>query len=147
VAILDADREGFLRSERSLLQVAGRAARHAEGRVIMYADRITDSMRKVLTESSRRRQVQHAYNEEHGITPRTVVKSREDIKASTSVLEERRPQAEVAEPVSSYDEHDDPQLVLEMLQQQMARAAEDLNFEQAAICRDEILKLQHKIKK
>ncbi len=147
VAILDADREGFLRSERSLLQVAGRAARHAEGRVIMYADRITPSMQKVLTESSRRREIQQAYNEEHDITPRTVVKSREEIKASTSVLDERRQQAEVAEPAPVYDEHDDPQLVLELLQQQMAKAAEELNFEQAAVCRDEILKLQHKMKK
>ena len=147
VAILDADREGFLRSERSLMQVSGRAARHAEGRVIMYADRITPSMEKVLGESSRRRQVQEAYNRKHNITPRTVSKSEEEIRAATGLLEQRQTRSEVAEGLPAYTGREDPQLLIELLQRKMAQAAEELNFEQAAICRDEIRELQRRLKK
>jgi len=142
VAILDADREGFLRSERSLMQVAGRAARHAEGRVIMYADRVTRSMQAVLSETSRRRRLQEEYNREHGIIPRTVVKSPEQIRAATGVLEERHAPSRVAEGITVYDEPEEPQTAIARLQKQMAAAAADLNFEQAALYRDEILKLQ-----
>lgn len=141
VAILDADKEGFLRSERSLIQTCGRAARNVEGRVIMYADRITRSMRACIDETERRRAAQLAYNEEHGITPQTVKKSLrsilEDI-AEKDYIE----MPQVAETADSY--HTPRQLRAEIarLKEQMLEAAADLEFEKAADLRDKMLQLE-----
>jgi len=153
VAILDADKEGFLRSERSLMQTAGRTARHEDGMVIMYADKITDSMRAVIDESLRRREVQMEYNRAHGITPRTVKKSREEIMGTTAIADvkahrdQRRREIEqkelaVDEPVLKYMTADQRQDLIEHLRGEMKRAAKDLEFERAAELRDEIGRLE-----
>lgn len=154
VAILDADKEGFLRSERSLLQTAGRTARNAEGLVILYGDKITRSMQVLIDETNRRRALQIAYNEEHGINPRTVYKSLEEILNSTSVADmntrrvEKRKEAETAslrlaaEPLLRYMTDDQRQDMVRQLTEEMKRAAKDLDFERAAELRDEIAKLQ-----
>lgn len=154
VAILDADKEGFLRSERSLLQTAGRTARNAEGLVILYGDKITRSMQVLIDETNRRRALQIAYNEEHGINPRTVYKSLEEILSSTSVADmntrrvEKRKEAETAslrlaaEPLLRYMTDDQRQDMVRQLTEEMKRAAKDLDFERAAELRDEIAKLQ-----
>ncbi len=140
VAILDADREGFLRSARSLIQTAGRAARNINGRVVMYADRLTDAMRQACAETERRRQKQLAYNEEHGIVPRTIRKSREEIMQQT-VAAGSRP-AEAAPETRPWQEiiagDLSPRAMLEMLTAEMRRAAAELQFEQAAQIRDRI---------
>ena len=139
VAILDADKEGFLRSETSLIQTIGRAARNAEGHVIMYADTITDSMRAALDETQRRREVQMAYNEEHGITPKTIQKAVRDLisvsrKVAASVLQmEKDPE--------SMSEKELEKLIKE-LEKQMKKAAADLNFEAAAELRDKLIELK-----
>ncbi|WP_068115292.1 excinuclease ABC subunit UvrB [Tropicimonas marinistellae] len=140
VAILDADKEGFLRSETSLIQTIGRAARNAEGRVIMYADRITGSMERALKETDRRRAKQIAYNEEHGITPETVKKNVEDILAGLyqGDTDMSRVTATVEKPLhgANLEAH------LDGLRTQMRKAAEDLEFEEAARLRDEIKRLE-----
>jgi excinuclease ABC subunit B len=143
VAILDADKEGFLRSERSLIQTAGRAARNAGGRVVLYADRITDSMRRAMDETNRRRDKQLAYNQEHGITPRTIVKSVEEILQSTSVADAigQGDKDEVRTLLSSLD-HDDPQRLIAQLETEMLAAARVLDFERAASLRDRIEDVQ-----
>ena len=139
VAILDADKEGFLRSETSLIQTIGRAARNAEGHVIMYADTITDSMRAALDETQRRREVQMAYNEEHGITPKTIQKAVRDLisvsrKVAASELQmEKDPEA--------MSEKELEKLIKE-LEKQMKKAAADLNFEAAAELRDKLIELK-----
>ena len=139
VAILDADKEGFLRSETSLIQTIGRAARNAEGHVIMYADTITDSMRAALDETQRRREVQMAYNEEHGITPKTIQKAVRDLisvsrKVAASELQmEKDPE--------SMSEKEVKKLIKE-LEKQMKKAAADLNFEAAAELRDKLIELK-----
>ena len=139
VAILDADKEGFLRSETSLIQTIGRAARNAEGHVIMYADTITDSMRAALDETQRRREVQMAYNEEHGITPKTIQKAVRDLisvsrKVAASELQmEKDPE--------SMSEKELEKLIKE-LEKQMKKAAADLNFEAAAELRDKLIELK-----
>ena len=139
VAILDADKEGFLRSETSLIQTIGRAARNAEGHVIMYADTITDSMRAALDETQRRREVQMAYNEEHGITPKTIQKAVRDLisvsrKVAASELQmEKDPE--------SMSEKELEKLIKE-LEKQMKKAAADLNFETAAELRDKLIELK-----
>ena len=139
VAILDADKEGFLRSETSLIQTIGRAARNAEGHVIMYADMITDSMRAALDETQRRREVQMAYNEEHGITPKTIQKAVRDLisvsrKVAASELQmEKDPE--------SMSEKELEKLIKE-LEKQMKKAAADLNFEAAAELRDKLIELK-----
>jgi len=148
VAILDADKEGFLRSERSLIQVAGRAARHADGRVIFFADGMTDSMAKAISETSRRRKLQMAYNEEHGITPQTIVKSKDEILAATSFADSRAAQPETAEPLKP----EGLDLLplgdqIDFLAQNMKTAARNLEFEKAARLRDLILALKDKQKK
>ncbi|KAB2921606.1 MAG: excinuclease ABC subunit UvrB [Bacteroidetes bacterium] len=150
VAILDADKEGFLRSERSLIQTAGRTARNANGKVIMYADRITDSMRKTMEETERRREKQMEYNRLHGITPKTIYKSHDEIIASTAVAdvsrrhEDRKEQQRlpmVAESVVKYLSPDQKRDLLEELTAEMQKASADLEFERAAQLRDEIQRL------
>ncbi|SPJ27976.1 excinuclease ABC subunit UvrB [Falsiruegeria mediterranea] len=140
VAILDADKEGFLRSETSLVQTIGRAARNAEGRVIMYADKITGSMERALGETNRRRAKQMAYNEEHGITPATVKKNVEDVLAGLyeGDVDMNRVTATIDKPMhgANLEAH------LDGLREQMRKAAENLEFEEAANLRDEIKRLE-----
>ncbi|MGR3498531.1 MAG: excinuclease ABC subunit UvrB [Limimaricola soesokkakensis] len=140
VAILDADKEGFLRSETSLIQTIGRAARNADGRVIMYADRITGSMERAMAETERRREKQIAYNEEHGITPATVKKNVEDILAGLykGDVDMNRVTAKVDKPMAGAN----LQAVLEGLKTDMRKAAENLEFEEAARLRDEVKRLE-----
>jgi len=140
VAILDADKEGFLRSARSLLQVSGRAARNANGMVILYADRITDSIQFLLNETERRREIQGRYNAEHGIVPRTIYKTVEEIMSSTSVADSMKI-PEVSEDKFRGMKPAEREDFLETLEQQMKAAAENLEFERAAEVRDEIDRL------
>ncbi|MCC7429364.1 excinuclease ABC subunit UvrB [bacterium] len=146
VIILDADKEGFLRSERSLLQTVGRAARNSAGKVIFYADKLTDSMAKTINETNRRRKVQNAYNEKHGIKPQTVVKSVEEIRKITSVVDfiskdKSQKQKDFAVTVSSSD----PKEVIRELEREMFVCVEKLEFEKAARFRDEIRKFQKEL--
>ena len=142
VAILDADREGFLRSERSLIQTSGRAARNVNGEVLMYADKITRSMAKAIEETERRRRRQLAYNEEHGIVPRTIVKNRQEIMQSTAVAGDRSEKAAPGRkerPWQKILEQDlTPREMITMLQEEMEAAAAQLDFEQAAALRDRV---------
>src|SRR6058998_3052966 len=141
VAILDADQEGFLRSDRSLIQTVGRAARHLSGRAILYADHVTGSMERALKEMDRRRETQLAYNVEHDITPRSIVKSVLDIRFVTRVADARvgKPGAgEIRRPADA-GERD---TLIRMLEQQMQAAAEELDFELAAVLRDQLLELK-----
>ncbi len=145
VAILDADREGFLRSEVALLQIAGRAARNARGKVIFYADTITQSMRRTIEETNRRRQKQMAYNREHGITPQTVYKTVEEIMQTTSVADVRE-RYKTKRKTREFDYLDKlaGQELIARLEQEMKEAAENLEFERAAQLRDEIKRLKGK---
>jgi len=141
VAVLDADQEGFLRSDRSLIQTVGRAARHLSGKAILYADRVTGSMERALKEMDRRRETQVAYNVEHGITPRSIVKSVGDIRFVTRVADARvaKPGAgEVRRPADAGER----ETLIRMLEQQMQAAAEELDFELAAVLRDQLLELK-----
>ncbi len=156
VAILDADKEGFLRNERSLTQTAGRAARNSNGLVIFYADKLTDSMRRTMDETNRRRAIQIAYNEQHGITPRTVSRTREEILAQSSILDIR------GKKLNAYVEDDSANIALDPVTDSMSRAqlekmitatekkmkeaAKDLDFIQAAQYRDELLALKKRLK-
>jgi excinuclease ABC subunit B len=141
VAILDADKEGFLRSERSLIQVSGRAARNLSGKVIMYADHVTDSMKRALAEMERRRKIQLAYNEKHGITPQSIVKSIEQVMLSTSVADSR--QELVKEEMEAYIVSGlSQEEIIVQLEKQMFDAASAMEYEKAAAIRDEIRKLQ-----
>ncbi len=149
VAIIDADKEGFLRSERSLMQTAGRTARNANGKVIMYADKITDSMGKTISETKRRRKMQKEYNEKNGIVPATIYKSLDDILSSTSIADIRKKEvkesygfSKVAEPVLKYMNKEQKEDLIEQLTDEMHKAAKDLEFEKAANLRDEIQKLR-----
>ena len=154
VAIMDADKEGFLRDIRSLIQTIGRAARNVNGRVLMYADRITGSMEKAIDETNRRRAVQMEYNIEHGITPRTVFKSREAIMGQTKIADSMPKQFYVepdeiniaADPVVQYMGKDDLQKLVKETQSRMERAAKDLDFLEAARLRDELFQLRDKLK-
>ena len=150
VAIIDADKEGFLRSERSLMQTAGRTARNVNGKVIMYADKITESMRKTIAETNRRRKLQQEYNEKNGIVPATIYKSMEEILSSTSIADIRKKDekesygfTKVAEPILKYMDKEQKEDLVEQLTTEMHNAAKDLDFEKAANLRDEI----HKLKK
>ena len=149
VAIIDADKEGFLRSARSLMQTAGRTARNVNGKVIMYADIITESMRKTIEETNRRRKIQQEYNEKHGIKPETIYKTVEEILSSTSLAEVRKKEdkpdysfSKVAEPVLRYMSKDQKQDLIDQLTEEMYQAARDLEFERAAYLRDEINRLK-----
>jgi len=153
VAIIDADKEGFLRSEKSLMQTAGRTARNIDGKVIMYADIITNSMQKTINETTRRRKLQREYNQKNNITPVTIYKSTEEIMNSTSIADIRKRDekedygfAKVAEPVLKYMDNEQKQDLIEQLREQMHQAAKDLEFEKAASIRDEIVKLEKMVK-
>ena len=142
VAILDADKEGFLRSERSLVQTIGRAARNANGRVIMYADKITDSMKYAIDETNRRRSIQEAYNKEHGITPKTIHKNIRDLIAITHAVEkEETPKTDFKQMTAQQRRE-----AIEVMELEMRAAAKDLNFEKAAQLRDMILELRAQYK-
>ncbi|MDI4650404.1 excinuclease ABC subunit UvrB [Cohnella hashimotonis] len=141
VAILDADKEGFLRAERSLIQTIGRAARNAEGRVIMYGDKITDSMAKAIGETERRRAIQTAYNEEHGITPQTIRKKVRDVIEATKVAEQKSSYLTGLEDVDKLSKKD-RQSVINRLEAEMKDAAKNLQFERAAELRDALLELK-----
>ncbi|MBK3494861.1 excinuclease ABC subunit UvrB [Viridibacillus sp. YIM B01967] len=140
VAILDADKEGFLRSERALIQTIGRAARNSEGHVIMYADRMTDSMTKAIDETNRRRTIQAAYNEEHGITPRTIQKKIRDVIRATQAAEEQETYATKVTKGKKLTKQEKETLLLS-LEKEMKDAAKALDFERAAELRDTILEL------
>ncbi len=145
VAILDADQEGFLRSDRSLVQTIGRAARNVNGRAILYADRITGSMRRALDEMDRRRGIQQRHNEEHGITPTSVVKSLEEVRLSTHVADARTEKPEPRVAVGRKVDLDDPSkrgAVIAALERQMKEAAANLEFELAAMLRDQLNELK-----
>jgi len=157
VAIMDADKEGFLRDIRSLIQTIGRAARNENGKVLMYADRMTGSMQKAIEETNRRREIQMAYNTEHGITPKTVFKSREAIMEQTSVADSK-PSAKryyvepeevrvAADPVVQYMAKPELEKLIAETQRKMEAAAKELNFLEAARYRDELLQLREKLKK
>jgi excinuclease ABC subunit B len=150
VAILDADQEGFLRSDRSLIQTVGRAARHIGGRAIFYADRITGSMQRCIEETGRRREMQREFNEAHGIVPRGVEKSVEQVRFITRVADARaeregreREAKKAAEAAASYGEEDRAAIV-ERLEREMREAAADLDFETAARLRDQLFELKAK---
>ncbi|HQX74044.1 MAG TPA: excinuclease ABC subunit UvrB [Chitinophagaceae bacterium] len=159
VAILDADKEGFLRNEKSLTQTAGRAARNVDGLVIFYADKMTDSMQKTIDETNRRREKQIAFNIEHGITPRTVIKSTKDVFAQTSVLDIKgydpanpyaiAPDEDLitvaAEEQAEYKTIPQMEKALSKIKKEMERAARDLDFMEAARLRDEMFSIQKKL--
>ncbi len=142
VAILDADKEGFLRSAKSLMQVSGRAARNINGRVIFYADEITESMRKVIEEVSRRRKVQQDYNIAHNIQPRTIYKSVAEVMQTTAVADVKPTPIQTDQPVGDrYRAKMETSEIIELLRREMLAAAENLEFEKAAELRDEIARL------
>ncbi len=153
VAILDADKEGFLRSDRALIQTIGRAARNSEGRVIMYADKTTDSMARTIDETNRRRLKQIKYNEEHGITPTTVTKSREAIIKQTSVMDfkdgvqqpyiEKDINSFAADPIVQYMTQAELQATIDKSKKEMEKASKDLDFIMAAKWRDDMYALEH----
>jgi excinuclease ABC subunit B len=142
VAILDADKEGFLRDARSLIQTIGRAARNVRGKAIMYADRITESMRRCIDETNRRREIQTEHNIEHGITPESIRKSVQEIEFSTRVADARMVPATVAEPSATYADEVNREEYVKILEQEMAEAAEALDFERAALLRDQLFELR-----
>lgn len=155
VAIMDADKEGFLRDIRSLIQTIGRAARNENGKVLMYADTITGSMEKAIDETRRRRSIQIAYNMEHGITPRTILKSKEAIMGQTSVADVKGKRAYVepervdvaADPVVAYMSKPQLQKLLQETQKKMEQAAKEMDFLEAARFRDEYLQLKGRLEK
>jgi excinuclease ABC subunit B len=156
VAILDADKEGFLRNERSLTQTSGRAARNSNGRVIFYADKITDSMRRTMDETTRRRSIQMAYNAENDITPLTIVRTREEILASSSILDIRGKKLNAyiepeelslaADPITDYFSREQFEKMIAQTEKKMKEAAKDLDFMMAAQFRDEVIALKKKYK-
>ena len=157
VAILDADKEGFLRNDRSLTQTAGRAARNANGLVIFYADKVTDSMQKTIDETNRRRTIQMAYNEKHGITPQTIMRTREEILSRKSILDVREgskkayvdplPEPSMAaDPVLNFMSRDQIERMISDTERKMKEAAKELDFITAAQYRDEMLALRKRLK-
>ncbi len=146
VAILDADKEGFLRDSRSLIQTIGRAARNVRGRAILYADHITDSMRRCIEETERRRKLQLDYNREHGITPETIRKSVQEIEFSTRVADARAtPAPRVADRAPSYQDEVNAEELAKALETEMDAAAAELDFERAALLRDELFDLRARL--
>ena len=147
VVVLDADKQGFLRSHRSLMQVAGRAARHQEGMVILYADKVSAAMDYLISESERRRKIQKAHNEKEGIKPTTIYKSVEDIMSTTAVADSIKD--DNYKPIKNRKGDDfskmDKQLAVDMMRKEMLEAAENLEFEKATKLRDEILKLEKEL--
>jgi excinuclease ABC subunit B len=145
VAILDADQEGFLRSDRSLVQTIGRAARHINGRAILYADRITGSMQRALDEMDRRRSIQRAHNEKHGIQPTSIIKSMEQVRLSTHVADARTERPEPKRPLQERVDLHDPAkraAMISSIERQMREAAANLEFEVAALLRDQLNELK-----
>jgi excinuclease ABC subunit B len=145
VAILDADQEGFLRSDRSLVQTIGRAARNLNGRAILYADRVTGSMRRALDEMDRRRRIQREYNEAHAITPRSIVKSMEEVKLATYVADARSEKPPTKADAKREADLRDPSKraqVIAALERRMKEAAANLEFELAATLRDQLTELK-----
>lgn len=140
VAILDADKEGFLRSEIALVQIIGRAARNVEGHVIMYADVMTDSMRNAINETNRRRSIQQKYNEEHGITPQTIKKAVRDLIRISKKVEETET-GDIQKDIESMNQKELEQLVRK-IKKKMNTAAAELNFELAASLRDQMLEIR-----
>ena len=149
VAVIDADKQGFLRSKSSLMQVAGRAARHVNGQVILYADRVSDAMDYLIKESARRRKVQETYNSKNNITPQTVIKSKDEIMGSTTVADSIH--QDESDPYVSRKGDDfskmDRRLAVDMMSQEMLEAADNLDFERAARLRDEIDKMKKELEK
>jgi len=141
VAILDADKEGFLRSEGALIQTMGRAARHVDGHVIMYADVVTDSMRRAIDETYRRRKIQSEYNHQHGITPVGIRKAIKDISSRVKAVAEEVASYEVGSPLA----RDEVTRLIKDLEQQMKQASKNLEFEKAALLRDQIIELRRQI--
>ena len=139
IAILDADKEGFLRSERSLIQIVGRAARNANGYVIMYADRITDSMRVAIDETNRRRQIQMAYNEKHGIVPKTIIKEIHEVVRSKETQEMTANYISKKAKMNKKEK----EKMLENIEKEMKEAAKVLDFERAAELRDILIELRN----
>ena len=156
VDILDADKEGFLRNERSLTQTAGRAARNVNGLVIFYADKVTDSMQKTIDETNRRRAIQMQYNEENNITPQTIFKTREEIINQKSILDVRGKKSSAyiepeeanlaADPIVDYMTKDQLEKVIEQTERKMKKAAKELDFIAAAQYRDELFALKKVLK-
>jgi excinuclease ABC subunit B len=156
VAILDADKEGFLRNDRSLTQTAGRAARNVNGLVIFYADQVTESMQRTIDETNRRRVIQTAYNEKHGITPQTVRRSREEIMNKRTILDIRGVQSNAyvepeepslaADPLLGYLTRDQIERMIEETEAKMKKAAKELDFISAAHYRDELFALKKQLK-
>jgi excinuclease ABC subunit B len=152
VAILDADKEGFLRNQRSLVQTIGRAARNENGKVIMYADKVTESMQVAIDETDRRRLVQLEYNKEHGIVPKTVIKSKESTLSQTKVADSRKTTKKyyienedvtlAADPVMAYLSKDELLKMADRARKAMEKAARELEFMEAAKLRDEYLAIQ-----
>jgi excinuclease ABC subunit B len=152
VAILDADKEGFLRNQRSLIQTIGRAARNENGRVIMYADTVTESMQQAIDETNRRRKTQIDYNKEHGITPQTIIRSKESILGQTKVADSKKSSLKyyieseetslAADPVAAYLSKDELQKMADRTRKAMEKAAKELEFMEAAKLRDEFMAIQ-----
>jgi excinuclease ABC subunit B len=144
VAVIDADKEGFLRSKSSLLQVAGRAARNESGFVILYGDRQTEAMLHLIETSKERREMQREFNEKNNIVPKTIYKSIDEILGSTSVADSMKENAEVSMPIFDKDQitNEDKEMILDELRKAMLSAAEELEFEKAAKIRDEIVEFE-----
>ncbi len=138
IAILDADKEGFLRSDTAMIQTIGRAARNANGRVIMYADRMTDSMRRAIDETNRRRQKQKAYNKQHGVVPKTVYKEQRQLIKLTKVAESAGVKSYGEKALNKHSTKE-LQLLAKTLEKQMHEAAKNLDFEAAAELRDQLI--------
>jgi excinuclease ABC subunit B len=146
VAILDADKEGFLRSARALIQTAGRAARNKNGEVIFYADKITDSMRKAIDETDRRRKKQLEYNEKFNVQPETIFKTRDEILRSTQFADSKTVEEETVEKPSNFAMMSTEDQLAFMMQA-MKKAADNLDFETAVLMRDEITRIKEEMKK